>query len=131
MTSKDYLDKRAGAIYYMLPPERDLPLVEIPRYALVIISLERNVGSLVFLSKHTITHDDEWALPLVVGGQQVEFIPKYISDVYTLDRTTKLRPTISNDCVLIDTELSAEKTIRLINEFSQTMADMVVTELVD
>ncbi len=130
MTSKDYLDKRAGAIFYMIPPERDVPMVEIPNYALVVVSLKRNIGSLVFFSKHIITHDDEWALPLIIGGQQVEFIPEYISDVYTLDRTTMLRPTISNDCVLIDTDLSTEKTIRLINEFNQSMADMAIAELV-
>lgn len=127
---RSLLDKRAGALFYFIPfEEKFIPAVEVPKYALVVISLKRNVGSLVYISKHQISHDNEWVVPLVINGQRMEFVPKYLSDVYTLDRQSQLRPSISDQCISVDKDLSTEQTIKLISDFDSTMVDGLIAEL--
>lgn len=122
MDKKQFLDGRAGAIKYFLPSEeRFLPAVEVPDYALVVISLKRNVGSFVFLSKHIITHDNEWAVPVVINGKRMEFLPKYLSEIYTLDGQSQLRSSLSDSCILAGVNLSTDETVKLINGFSQEL----------
>lgn len=130
MDKKHFLDGRAGAIKYFLPAEeRFLPAVEVPKYALVVVSLVRNIGSFVFLSKHIITHDNEWAVPIVINGKKMEFLPKYLSEIYTLNGQSQLRPSLSDQCILVDKDLSTEKTVKLISEFDLSMVDGLIAEL--